>query len=324
MTFKRCAAAALTTLVFTLPSTSFADKEKPVSIRLDTGFIFSGSADNLNPDGSNKYLADLDSSADMEYTFLPIILPTAEWDVGQPGEVVLFFNGKRRIIDSAGGLIINIGASYTAAGTAAFELNLFSSFFDEVWENPYLTGEPRSSSDTTKYGLSLAAKDLFDSGFGLTIAYMDDDVEDDLLAEELPQLARDGSVYALKAEYSHALSSSLSLGPQLTVIKGDYDGESSSYSMYTAGIQGTYRHGRLSITPEIYYGNREFDQTNPVFDRTREEDIYGLKAMLFYRAPFGLQDWSLVTLLGYEKGESSIAFHDTEATSFGMFLSYSF
>jgi len=324
MTFNRCVAAALTTLVFTFPPTSFADEEKAVSIRLDSGFIFSGSADNLNPDGSNKYLADLNSSADMEYTFLPVILPTAQWDVGQQGDVVLFFNSRRRIIDSAGGLILNVGGSYTAAGTAAFEVNLFTSFFDEVWENPYLIGEPRSSSDTTKYGVSLAAKDLFDSGFGLTIAYMDDDVEDDLLAEELPQLARDGSVYALRAEYSQTLSPALSLGPKLTVIKGDYDGESSSYSMYTASIQGTYRHGRLSITPEIYYGNREFDQTNPVFDRTREEDIYGLKAMLFYRAPFGLRDWSLITLLGYEKGESSIEFHDTEAFSFGMFLSYSF
>jgi len=320
----RLTAAALAALAFGVPHSGHADEQEALSIRIDAGFILSGSADNLDPDGSDKYIADLGSSADMEYTFIPVILPTAEWDIGRPGDLVLFFNSKQRIIDSAGGLIFNVGAGYPVAGTAEFEFNLFSSFFDEVWKNPYLTGEARSSSDTTKYGVSLAARNLFDSGLGLTLAYMDDDVEDDLIAETLPQLARDGSVYALRAEYSHELSPSLALGPQLTIIEGDYDGDSSSYSQYTAGLKGTYRGARLAITPEIYYGNREFDQTDPIFSSTREDDIYGVKAMLFYRAPFGLQNWSLVSILGFEKGESSIDFYETEAASLGVFLSYVF
>ncbi len=324
MKCNRPIAAALTALVLAFPSTGAAAKENTVSIRLDAGFIISGSADNLDPDGSDKYIADLDSSADMEYTFIPVILPTAEWDIGQPGDLVLFFNSGQRIIDSAGGPIFNVGAGYPVAGTADLEFNLFFSFFDEVWENPYLTGEARSSSDTTKYGVSLAAKNLFGSGVGLTVAYMDDDVEDDLLAEVQPQLARDGSVYAVRAEYSHELSPALALGPQLTVIKGDYHGESSSYTQYTGSLKGTYRSAQLSISPEIYYGNREFDQTDPVFSITREDDIYGVKAMLFYSAPFGLQNWSLVSILGFENGESSIDFYHTEAASLGVFLSYAF
>ncbi len=318
----RITAVSVTLFLATI-SSLHAEEEQALSVQLSTGFIVSAEADNLDPDGSKKYITDLSSSADTEYTFLPVLLPTAEWDVGTPGDIVLFFNTKQPLIDT-GGLVFNLGASYTSPLPAVFELDFFYTPFEEVWENPYVTGEARHTSDTSKLGAALAAGNVLGSNFSLSLAYLSDDVDEDVLAEIHPQLARDGSVYAARAEYTFKLSPRFELAPRLSIVEGDYDGESSSYFGYRMSLSGLYLTGKWMMTPELFYSYREYDETDPIFDKTRETDRYGFKLMANYRAPLGMQNWTATAIFGYSVGESNIEFYETESASLGLFLVYLF
>jgi hypothetical protein len=290
--------------------------------QVGVGFITILSGDNLDPDGSEKRLADLNTAADKESTFIPVLLPSATWDIGEQGGVKLFFETEPPI-DEAGSFTLGLGAS-VATGWATCELGAFFTPFEEVWENPYLTGVDRSTSSTTIAGLRLSANRIMGTGLGLHLVYLGENVDDDAIGALIPDMARDGSVYSIATDYHFRITETFQLTPQLSVRKGDFDGESSSYTKVKGKLKGTYVRGRLILNPEIYLGTADYDEIDRVFNQDRETDEYGAALAATYLAPFNFQDWALTGIAGYSRGDSSITFYDNESVSLGMFLSYRF
>lgn len=287
------------------------------------GMMVIDSGNNLNPDGSKKRLDDLDSGADRETTYLPMILPKATWDVGEPEGAKLYFTTDPPI-DEVGGFAFSFGSSFELDAVGILDTALFFTPFEEAWKNPYVIGTDREETDTSKYGLRVGMNRIMGSGLRVQLVYLNDDVDDDDIGELVPELARDGAIYALNLNYSIYLSEEIELRPRLSVRYGDYDGEANSFIKYKIDLEARYKTGKWLIAPRLNYSHSDYDQTHPIFDKTRDNDSYGISVMTTYMAPLDFEEWSVAALLALSKGDSNIDFYDTESLTFGGMLNYHF
>lgn len=287
------------------------------------GAMVIDSGNNLNPNGSEKRLDNLNSSPERNTTFIPVILPRLHWDIGQQEGVKLYFVTDPPI-DEVGGFALNLGATYSIPEIGTLDGAVFFTPFEEAWENPYVTGVDREETDTAKYGVKIGLNRIMGTGLRVNFIYLNDDVDNDLIGAITPELARDGAIYALNMNYSFYPSETLEIRPRFSIRKGDYDGEANSFTKYKFEVEARYRVGQLMITPRVHYSHSDFDEENPVFNEKRENDSYGFSLMTTYMQPFDWQNWSVMGLLSISKGDSNITFYDTEAITLGAVLNYHF
>lgn len=296
-------------------------EEDSLSGKISLGTLFIHKANNLDPGGSKTYINDLNSAADRELTTIPFILPNITYTIGNPNGTKLFLNSESPI-DEAGGFAINIGATSPLGKAGTLKAGVYYTPFEELWKNPYATGVAREETSNTKYGTQIGLKRIMGSGLAVNLVYMRDLVDDDIIGSLERDLAREGAIYSIDTSYSLFESRSFSLKPQLSVLKGEYDGESSSFIKYKLTLGGRYTTGQLSIMPKLHYSYSEYDKQDPVFDVTREIDSYGVKILASYDRLLGFKEWSLQGIVSMSKGNDTIDFYDTESISSGIFLSY--
>lgn len=279
-------------------------------------------SDNLNPDGSDKRLDSLNSTADKELTVIPFILPEVVYDIGEPDGAKLYLNTRPAIEEV--GFAINVGGSHPLSDVGMIDVSVFLTPLEKVYKDPYLIDVARESTSATKYGAKVAVNNILDTELGMSAVYMKNEVDDDVIGKLQPDLARDGAVYAFTAEYGLFSSPTFELKPRFTVSKGEYDGESNSFFKGKFDLEARYTIDRLTFLPQVSYSHSTYDTIDPIFAETRKNDGYGAMMIVSYATPFNLEDWALQGLIGYGRGESNIAFYDTESVSGGIFMTYRF
>jgi hypothetical protein len=300
-----------------------SEERDRLEAKIRLGVMFINSGNNLNPYGSKAYLNDLNSAADKESMTIPLILPDVTYDIGDQDGVKLYFNTEPPI-DEVGGFVINFGGSYPIENVGIIDINAFFTPFEEVWENPYITGVDRQTTRTSRYGARVAFNRILGTGLRVNVVYMNDDVDEDVIGKLMPELSRDGAVYALNANYSFNVTKTFELRPRMSIRKGEYDGDSNSFTKFKMDLEARYIIGRLALIPRIFYSCSEYDEINPIFNKPREDDGYGISLMANYTAPFGWQNWSTQAMAGFSRGDSNITFYDSEAINLGAFLTYHF
>ena len=310
-------------LFMTAPGLASAEITDSFNGSIGLGAIVIDSGNNLNPEGSKKRLDNLSSAADPVTTFLPAILPEVTWDAGQP-EGIRFYLATDPPIDEVGGFALNLGASYKIDKAGILDTAVFFTPFEKAWENPYITGMNRKETDTTKYGFKIGLNRIMGTGFRAQFVYLNDDVDDDVIGKLMPDLARDGAVYSLNMNYSYYIGNNLELRPRFSIRHGEYDGEANSFMKYKIDLEARYMTGQWLIVPRVFYSHSDFEETNPIFNKTRKNDSYGASLMTTYMAPFNWEKWSATGLLSISRGDSNIDFYDTEATTIGGLLTYHF
>jgi hypothetical protein len=65
-------------------------------------------------------------------------------------------------------------------------------------------------------------------------------------------------------------------------------------------------------------GKEDYDEQNPIYDKTREDDNYGAAVQFYYRNPwgwklFGSEQIDLFAIGFYAQSDADIDFYDTEA-----------
>jgi len=313
----------VTIILMTAPGLASAETTDSLSGTIATGAIVIDAGNNLNPAESDERLNNLDSGPDRKTTLLPGILPEVTWDVGEP-EGMKFYLTTDPPIDEVGGFSLNLGASYGIGRAGILDTAVFFTPFEEAWKNPYITGVDREETDTTKYGFRIGLNRIMGTGFRAQLVYLNDDVDDDVIGALIPELARDGAVYSLNLNYSYYVSKNLELRPRVSIRNGDYDGEANSFMKYKIDFEARYMTGQWMIVPRVYFSHSDFEETNPIFGKTRDNDSYGISLMTTYMAPFHWEKWSLTCLVSMSKGDSNIDFYDTEAMTLGGLLNYHF
>lgn len=313
----------LQALLFPLACFSQDQSRSGLSSEFTAGVIFIDVADNLNPSGSKSSIASLESGPKRHLTTLPILLPEITYRFGGGNRFAWYFNTKSPL-DEAGNFALSSGFSCHLPDLAAFDAGVFYVPFAEVWKNPYLLGEPRQETDVTPWGAQFTASRIADSELRVKVAYLREDVDRDDLAILFPDLARDGEIYHLAVSYGLFDKSVFPLRPQLSVSRGEYDGDSSSFTRGKAEITGRYMTGRYFFMPGVHYSYKEHDEKDPVFSSTRSEKGYGFNLIVKYGGLFDIKALGLLAIAGYGRGQANESFYDTESLVCGLGLSYAF
>ena len=315
--------ALLPSLLF--PATSFGQDSPTgdLSTELTVGIFFIDSGNNLSPNGSKPYLSSLDDAPKRELTVIPALVPELTYRFGDDKRFAWYLN-SRSPMDEAGSFALSTGMNSKLPTIATFDFGLFYVPFAEVWKNPYLVNEGREETDVFTWGGQFTAGRIFDSPLELQLAALSEDVEDDDLAKLFPQLGRDGEIYHISTSYGFFTKSAFPLTPKLSFRKGEYDGDSSSFSKVKAEISGRYLAGRLFLMPTVFYSYKEYDEKDPIFDATREENGFGINLIAKYNGLFNSENLGLMALTGYSRGEANEDFYSTESLICGLGLSYRF
>ena len=320
---KKITSAMLVFGLISSPNLVTAEERDSFTGSIGLGAIVIDSSNNLNPNGSEDRLNDLSSSAEGDSSVQSLLRIRTTWDVRALDGLKMYLSTTPPI-DEVGGFAIDLGSTYRLSGIGVLVGGLFISPFAEAWEDPYLVGVDREETDTSKFGAKIGLNRIMGSGLRLGLVYMIDDVDDDVIGERISELARDGAVYALNMNYSFYPTDNLEIRPRLSVRQGNYDGEANSFTKYKAGLEARYSIDNITIIPRAYVSHSEYDEMNPLFNETREDEGYGLSMVINYMAPFNFTNWSVTGIASVSEGDSNIDFYDTKAFSFGAFVSYNF
>ncbi len=209
---------------------------------------------------------------------------------------------------------------------------LFSSMPTKVWRDPYQTGTDRSDTDRTSNGFKLAWENIANSGFGVTLKHRKIELDNEqsgeslgyLTAAERKLLNREGDQSSVEFKYEHALGGGHFLIPSYTYTDYNLDGDAMAAEEHLLQLSHAYFGEQWQFVTNVAYGQSENDKRNPIYNKTQEDDIYGLSFSAFYAEPFGLKNTRAMASIATYRGSSNIDFYDTNITTANLGLMYTF
>lgn len=279
----------------------------------------------------NEKIDSLDQDAKSETEFAPIVLfnlgytlknGTTQFYVGTPeqeiieGTFLAEVGGRQKFSD---GTILS----------AAWIPNLLD---DDVWSDPFLTGRDRQETDRETQAFRFTAKSIFGTPLTLRYGFAQQEVENDragyfvpgLTASDRAKLKRDSDFHLVEAQYSIPLDMGIMITPQIGYLIGDADGDANSFKQFQGKITVEYPLGRWQLFGNVNMASSDYDETNPVFNKTREDKVYGAMLGVGYAAPFGWENIMVNVYTSFEQRDSNIKFYDSTSAMAGVGLSWMF
>jgi hypothetical protein len=208
---------------------------------------------------------------------------------------------------------------------------------EETWKDPFVVGQNRNETDITSYGFKLAAEKIRGSGLNLRLGWVHATVDDEdsgsfifsqpdnfLSPDDLDDLRRDSDVYRLTGEYVFRLGPKIRLSPILRYVRTDAKGDANSSHALAPQLSLLYFHNQLQVALNGIVGGEWFDDTHPVFDKTRRDLNLGLFAIFGYREPFGLKNIRVDWFNGLFRQNSNIDFYESTGWLTALGVGYEF
>ncbi|WP_417349897.1 DUF2860 family protein [Ferrimonas sp.] len=205
----------------------------------------------------------------------------------------------------------------------------------EVWEDPFLDEGKRTRTDRDSQGARLGWSAIAGSTLGLSYTYRRIDVDKDRAGEELringeltmeeqAHLRRDGDHHRFEFNALWQISDNQSLIPALLFTQRSIYGQANEGQ--SKGMQITYLYEGANYSAAVtgYYGDRDHDAVNPVFDEPPDADEYGFGANLFWHKPMGLNQWDIRLGLLYFESDARVEFYDSDLIGASLTLLYRF
>ena len=197
---------------------------------------------------------------------------------------------------------------------------LFSAMPTKVWKDPYVNGAKRDDTDRDSSGARLGWSKIMGSNAHLRYSYRDIDVDTELSgtflglpAAQAGLLERDGTEQQVEFLYIFQLAENQWLAPTLYYTYMDLDGEAMKNNRY--GLQLTYTYAfseRFRLVTNLSYAMADFDERNPIYNKTRDDDRYGASIAGFYDRLFDVENLTGVLSAAYWREDSNIDFYDTD------------
>jgi len=269
------------------------------SIKL--GVMHGITKNQLNAHDDNKKIDNLDKTSNQVNETLP--LPLFDLNYAFQNGTSLYLG-----IPFESEFRPTIGVSQRLPG-GSIGLFFHFSLLEEVWEDPYLTGVDRKETDITKLGGKIQYKV---NNFEIGYEYNAVDVDKDLIGEMFEELKRDGVVHKLGLEYKIELGQKNMLVPKLSYTIADMDGDSNSYNGYEGGLNFMRMSESYMLILSVSGGLKDYDKDHPIFNETREDNLYKAMGMVSWLNPLGYERFSLDVGCGYAKTDSNIDFFDSD------------
>ena len=265
----------------------------------------------------------LDDSPDSESTPLPQINLNLKYTFATQTQVFLG-NSLEDIVQLD--MITLFGVRQQFSDRSIFELSAVAtpSFGPaQTWEDPYVVGEDREETDRTSRGLRLEYDKILGTGFVLQYTQRDTEIDDELSGTthlglstaEAALLDREGDTQQMAVYYSFK-----PVGRNLFTLRAghgsyDLDGEAMAGDSNRVQLTYVYLGDRFTTAFTGSYFSREYDDRNPVFDKTRDDDGYGLAFFVFDKGLCDSKDWWGQASVVLVEQDSNIDFYDQSAMS---------
>ena len=297
-----------------------AKQSEGFSGRISAGAGYMTSTDQLKTSDENKTIASLSDDADWYDKILPLALFNLRYTFAESGRQIYF--GTPAELSGPPGL--SLGFVQPVSDGSRLDISVFTHLFSEVWRDPYLANTNRKETRKYNYGTRIAYDEIFGSGLKLSYAFSRVDVNVDDIGDRFNDLERDGYLHTAEVEYAFRLGSTMSLVPGFELSIGDLDGEANAYTGYTFGLGFRKFSKRYQLMLKAAVGWDDYDDTHPVFNKTRNDTNYSAFGMYTRSDLFG-KDYIFGTLMaGYRYRDSNIDFLEAQTFLSGAMIGIEF
>ena len=224
-----------------------------------------------------------------------------------------------------------------AVGTLAFELGyqydykngtrldigyLPTVVADEVWSNPYLTGQNRATTDRKGDAYRLKLSNIWNSGVSFDMAYATADIENEEITSSA--LLRESDTYYIKGQYRSMLNVNSGYITAFSYTKHDATGEANTFDAYKGELSYFYVTQNYGLSLTGSYAWRDFSANNPIFNQTRSDDVYRLFLAYEYKNIPGWDNWSITSFVGSTINSSNIDFYTSDSLLMSIGMNYKF
>lgn len=192
----------------------------------------------------------------------------------------------------------------------------------ETWRNPYQTDTKREKTDISGDIYSIGYNNIFNIGIASRVYYYDKDI--DIEQSGAQALKRSGDGYLVKLSMGLPINDIDFIEPEIFFHSYSADGKAMAFDEYGLSISYMMMVGSESFSASVEYAKADFDSSNPVFNKTQENQNYEFNLMHEYNDIMGWRDWKFNTLLGYSITNSNINFYDENEYMVGFGLTHSF
>ena len=202
----------------------------------------------------------------------------------------------------------------------------------ETWQDPYLLDQARSKTDSTIRGLRFQYNQILGSNFSLELSGGNQDLDEensgasqvDLDDAQKKSLDRQSDIYFAQLSHFLPISRTQVIRSAVSYTRNDAQGSAMASDSFGAELGVVQRVNKASFALTFSYNYVDFDEQNPIFERTQQDDKWGVFLASQYDAPMGWENWNLVSLIGYNQSNSNITFYDEESLLFTVGMNYRF
>ena len=340
---KSLAALISIVLITGLPLTGLArgaiDKFQPGFsgyIQPMLGVTYSKSISDVSDD--TKQIDSLDQEANSETDFFPLVF----WEMGYTlkNKTTHFFAGTPEENVVEGTFYLETGIQQKLSGgtiLSASWIPRLPILDNEVWKDPFLLGSDRKETDRKSQAFKVSAESIGGSPVSVKYGFGQQNIETEqsgfylfqqpgstLTSSDLKLLQRDATFHLLEALYAISLGRGAEIRPGVTYMRGDADGDANSFNQFQGKVSFV-----LPRDQWLFFGNvaikwAGYDETNPIFNKTRDDVTYGMTLGLTYATPFGWDNFMATAFTSYKKQNSDIKFYDSTKMIVALGLAWQF
>jgi hypothetical protein len=289
-------------------------------------------AGNNLGDIGKKRIDSLTNSPDSESDVIPVINGELAYTFASTRTQLFFGNTFEDFIRFETSTLAGLRQELPDKGIAALSY-VFSAIPTEVWADPYVVDQDRSRTDRTSSGLRLGYDKILGSDFEIQFTWRGIDLDDErsgltqlgLPPDRAKLLDREGDSYEFEVIYPFRFKQGKHvLAPALSYRRLDLDGDAMANDRYQGQLTYGYTGETFSFAGNLIFGIAEADETNPIYLKKREDDIYGITFTAFYRNFLDVERLSLVGSAAGLRSDSNIDFYDTTIGFLSLSILYRF
>ncbi|WP_372591346.1 DUF2860 family protein [Guyparkeria sp.] len=289
------------------------------------------SRSNLAVSSDQKEIDSLYRLSSREYRPIGGALGRVDYTI-TPGRLALYA-GTPRTAFQDGEISIEVGARYRLGDAGVLSAGVIPTSVagNEVWSDPFVTGQPRTATDASRRGLHLGMAAIGGTGLSVDYHLFRHEIDEErsgvalgLSAADRALLDRDATEHRVDLNYRLPAVSGITLTPGLQYRRMDADGEANRGWLLRPQMTAQWQVDRLSLSLTGFYGVDRYDVRQPVYDEYRDAEQLGVVAGVRYAEPFGWSNWSVDAWGVWSDTDSDIRFYDQQTGVFAVGLGYRF
>ncbi len=216
------------------------------------------------------------------------------------------------------------------AGVLSFEI-VTTPIAADVWEDPYLVGSKRQDTERTSTGARLIWDKIGGTPLEIAVTGRDIEIDNERSGQSLPLtpaerglLDRNGDLRQIEILYRFGQGRKHRFYPAVRYSDFDLDGGAEAHEQWRGQATYAYTRKGFVFTTNLFFGSNDYDEVNPIYGVTRDEDVSGVTLTTLFGGLFGSERWIGIINAAYYERDANIDFYDSEASVFTLSALYRF